>query len=238
MIMTLLTVVFIYVAMCVAICAAAPLTLSLDQSTLVVTGTNIQANCPALAGFIGGPIWGKAFTAAVVASIVGCGFSALLAIARVSYSMAKTKLFPRQFAQICMRSGVPKYALWFQFWCLVIIAISANILARTGLFPDAYTFLAEVGGFMYAFVAMLYGICIVTLRYTDPSMVRPFRVGKSGNWLVWLLALVTIGIWGYSAFFCVKFVHQAAGVIILLAGVPVYLYYKRANSRLDEDTST
>ncbi len=229
MLMTLLTVTVIYLGMCVAICAIAPLTLSADKSTLVVVGTNVQATCPALAGFIGGPIWGNAFTAAVVASIVGCGFSALLGLARVSYSMAKTNLFPRQFAQICQRSGVPKYALWFQFWCLTIIAVSANLLGHTGLFPDAYTFLAEVFGFMYAFVALLYGSCVVALRYTDPNLDRPFRIGKSGNLLVWMFALVTMGIWGYAAFFCVKLVHQIAGVVILLAGVPIYLYYKRAN---------
>ncbi len=233
MFMTLVTVTLIYVGMCVAVCAVAPLTLSTDKTTLVVVGTTVQATCPALAGFIGGPLWGNAFTAAVVASIVGCGFSALLGIARVSYSMAKTKLFPRQFAQICPRSGVPKYALWFQFWCLIIIGVSANLLGRTGLFPDAYTFLAEVFGFMYAFVAMLYGICVVALRYTDPHMDRAFRIGKSGNFLVWLVALVTMGIWGYAAFFCVKLVHQIAGVVILFAGVPIYLYYKRANSCLD-----
>src|SRR5262249_456225 len=109
----------------------------------------------------------------------------------------------------------------------------ASILSRTGMFADAYTFLAEVFGFLYAFVAMLYGICIVALRYTDPDMERPFRIGTTGNALAWIVAAVTVAIWGYAAFFCVKIIHQIAGALILFAGVPIYLYYKRANSRLD-----
>ena len=229
--MTLITVTFIYLAMCLAVCAVGPMALSADKNSLVIAGTSIQASCPSIAGYLGGPFCGNAFTAAVVASIVGCGFSAMLGIARVSYSMAKTKLFPPQFAEVCEKSGVPKYALWFQFWCLTIIGVSASLLGRSQLFPDAYTFLAEVFGFMYAFVAMLYGGCVVALRYTDPRMERPFRIGKRGNFLVCLLALITIGIWGYAAFFCVKLTHQLAGVFILLAGVPVYFYYKRVNSR-------
>lgn len=231
MFMTLITVAVIYISMCVAVSACARYSLSIDKSTLVVAGTLVPATCPGLAGLIGGPIWGNIFSAAVVASIVGCGFTALMGIARVSYSMALTNLFPRQFAQVCSRSGVPRYALWFQFWCLTVIGVGASVLGRTGLFPDAYTFLAEVFGFLYAFVAMLYGLCVVSLRYTDPHKERAFRIGKSGNVAVWLLAILTCVIWGYAAFYCVKMVHQAAGALILLCGVPIYFHYKRVNSR-------
>jgi len=232
--LTLLTVTAIYLVICISIASVAPLTLSADETTLVMVGSTVQANCPALAGAIAGPIGGNLFTAAVVASIVGCGFTALLGISRVSYSMAKTKLFPRQFAQLCPSTGVPKYALWFQFWCMTIIALAASLLSHTSLFPDAYTFLAEVFGFMYAFVAMLYGICVVSLRYSDPAMERPFRIGRQGNLLVWLVASLTVAVWGYAAFFCVNWVHQAAGLAVLLAGLPIYFYYKHANSETEK----
>lgn len=232
--LTLLTVTAIYLVICISIASVAPLTLSADKTTLVMVGSTVQANCPALAGAIAGPIGGNLFTAAVVASIVGCGFTALLGISRVSYSMAKTKLFPRQFAQLCPSTGVPKHALWFQFWCMTIIALAASLLSHTSLFPDAYTFLAEVFGFMYAFVAMLYGICVVSLRYSDPAMERPSRIGRQGNLLVWLVASLTVAVWGYAAFFCVNWVHQAAGLAVLLAGLPIYFYYKHANSETEK----
>jgi hypothetical protein len=93
--------------------------------------------------------------------------------------------------------------------------------------PDAYTFLAETFGFVYAFVALLYGFSAVSLRYTDPHLVRTFRVGRQGNGLMWILASLTILVWGYAAFGCVQWPHQVAGALILLAGIPIYEYYGR-----------
>ncbi len=226
MFMTLLAVMFIYVAMCVAVGAAAPYVLNATKATMVVAGTNVQATCPSVAGYLGGPLWGTAFTVCVVASIVGCGFGLLLATARLGYSMAKTGLFPKQFAELDVQTKVPKYALLFQFWCLCIIGIGANLLARSGILPDAYTFLAETFGFMYAFIALLYGISAVSLRYTDPHLERTFRIGKKGNSLIWILASITILVWGYAAFGCVQWPHQLAGALILLTGIPIYAYYR------------
>ncbi len=113
-----------------------------------------------------------------------------------------------------------------QFFCLTIIGIGANLLARSGVFPDAYTFLAETYGFMYAFVALLYGVSVVSLRYTDPDLPRTFRVGKKGNALLWAFACTTIIVWGYAAFGCVHWSHQLAGTLTLLAGIPIYAYYR------------
>ncbi len=225
--LTLITVTFMYVGMCIAISSVSNFVLSPDRSTLMVPGTAFQATCPSLAGMLGGPIVGNIFTGCVVASIVGCAFVALLAVARVSYSMAKTKLFPAQFALLDAKTSVPRYALWFQFWCLCIIGIGANLLSRTGVFTDAYTFLCETFGFMYAFVAMLYGICLISLRYTDPHMERAFRIGAKGNIMAWIVCLVTIAIWTFSAFFCVNWTHQVAGILILLSGIPIYLHYRK-----------
>lgn len=227
--LTLLSVAAIYLSMCFCIGIASPYVLSPDKAALIVPGTTVQANCPSLAGYIGGPLAGKIFTLCVFTSIVGCGFTALLGIARVAYSMAETGLFPRQFARLDERTRVPTYCLRFQFWCVTVIGLLANYLARTGVFPDAYSFLGDTFGFMYAFVAMLYGLCLVSLRYTDPDLERPFRIGKKGNWLAWLYALITSAVWGYAAIGCVGWKQQLTGLVITLAGIPIYYYYKRIN---------
>ncbi len=227
--LTLLSITVIYVTMCFCVSIASPFVVSGDKSTLLVPGTMVQATCPALTGLIAGPFWGQVFAACVVASIAGCGFTALLGIARVSYSMAQTKLFPKQFTALDERTQVPTYSLWFQFWCVTVIAVTANLLSRTGLFADAYAFLGYTFGFMYAFVATLYGLCVVSLRYTDPHLPRPFRIGKQGNGMVWLMALTTAGIWGYAAVATVNWIEQATGILILLSGIPIYYYYRRLN---------
>jgi len=226
MILTLAVVAIIYTSMSVSISAAAPYIIDASKSTMIVANTQVVATCPSIAGYLGGQIWGIVFTACVVASIVGCGFGNLLGLSRVGYSMAKTGLFPAQFAQLDEQTKVPKYALIFQFWCLCIIGISANLLSRSGIFPDAYTFLAETFGVMYAFVAILYGVCALSLRYTDPVMPRPFRVGEQGNMLLWCLTIFTSAIWGYAAFGCTSSNNQLAALLILLAGVPIYSFYR------------
>lgn len=225
-ILTLAAVTLFYTGMCFAVSAASSYVLSPDKTTTVIAGTNIQATCPALAGFLAGPFWGSVMTAAVVASIVGCGFSCLLTLARVGYSMAETGLFPKQFARLNSNTGVPTYALWFQCWCLCLVGIAANLAARTGLCPDAYAFLAEVFGFIYAFLALLYGFCLIGLRYTDPHMPRPFRLGKKGNGVAWVMTLFAGLVYGYAAFACTQWSHQLTALLLLLAGIPIYMFYR------------
>ncbi len=235
LILTLLSITAIYLIMCLSISVCTPYELSGDKSTLLVPGTTVQATCPALAGWLGGVLCGQFFSACVVASIVGCGFTALLGAARVSYSMAETKLFPAQFAQLDPITQVPKYSLWFQFWFISLIAVGANLVARTKLFPDAYAFLGDTFGFMYAFVAILYGFCLISLRHTDPDLARPFRIGRIGNFQAWVMALIAMSVWAYAAFVCVHWVAQLTGLVILLAGIPIFWYCKVRNRQLEED---
>lgn len=239
MILTLVAVATFYTSMSVSISAAAPYVMTANKSNMIIAGTHaagsdILATCPAVAGYLGGQIWGIVFTACVVASIVGCGFGNLLGLSRVGYSMAKTGLFPVQFAELDEHTKVPKYSLIFQFWCLCIIGIGANLLSASGVFPDAYTFLAETFGVIYAFVAMLYGVCAIILRYTDPLMPRPFRVGKQGNMLLWYLAIFTTAVWGYASFGCTSISNQLAALLIFLAGIPIYSFYRLRTSRHDK----
>lgn len=226
MMLTLLSVTAVYIAMCFCVSISSTFSLTADGAGLVASGTKAQATCPGLIGLICGPFWGHVFTACVVASIGGCSFSALMGNARISYTMSTTRLFPSQFAELDAQSRVPRYALWFQFWAVSLIGVGGNLASRSGVFPDAYTFLGETFGFMYAFVVMLYGICVLSLRYTDPEMQRGFRVGKKGNGLLWLLAVPTISLWAYAAFGCIAWPQQVAGAVILLSGAPIYLYYK------------
>jgi amino acid transporter len=230
MFLTLLSVTAIYVSMCFFVSISSPFVLSGDKSTMVVPGTTISATCPTLAGLIGGSLWGQAFTACVIASIIGCGFTVFLAVARISYSMAETKLFPKQFTYLDPQTKVPTYSLWFQFWCASLIGVGASLLSRSGLFPDAYAFLGNAFGVMYAVVAMLYGVCLVSLRYTDPELARPFRIGRQGNAMAWIMTIITVGIWGYAAIGCVSWIEQLTAVVILLAGIPIYFYYRHLNS--------
>jgi amino acid transporter len=224
---TLMAVAVIFVALCVSVCAAAPYVMSVDHKSMVIPGTAFQATCPAVATFIGGTFWGRIFTAGVIGSIFTCTFNSLLALARLSYSMSETKLFPAKFGRLDNRDLAPREALWFQFWVLSVVSIAANVAGR--LFPglDPYTFLGEVFGFLYAFLAILYGVCLISLRYTEPGMIRPFRLGKSGNLIAWIMCAVTASVYGFIAFGCAGLNQKITAVILLLCGLPVYWLYRR-----------
>jgi APA family basic amino acid/polyamine antiporter len=216
---TVATVAVVYVGMCIAVSCASPYTLSNDGSAAVVATSGTVATAPALAGLIGGRLWGAAITAGVVLSITSCAFSGLL-------SAARTGLFPGQFARLNPRTRVPQYSLVFQFVFLTVIGVGANLLSRSGAFADAYTFLGGACGFIYAVLAMLYGVCLVGLRYTDPQLPRPFRLGRSGNRLAWQLALGSAAVYAVIAFACTHWTYQLAGLAFLVLGVPVYAFYR------------
>ncbi len=225
--LTLLTVALIYISICLSICSIAPYDLS--------GNTAFQATCPSVASFIGGPIWGIVFTAGVVVSIITCTFNALLALARISYSMAETKLFPAKFARLDEKDSVPKDALWFQFWCVSVVSIAANVVATIVPHFDPYTFLGEVFGFLYSFLAVLYGVCLISLRYTDPERSRPFRIGRRGNALAWVMCITTALVYGFIAFGCSQPIHQFTAVVLVLCGLPVYWLYRRPSSNPSTD---
>jgi len=226
-ILTLLTVALIYIGLCLSICAAAPYVFSVDHKSLVIPGTVFQATCPSVATFIGGPIWGRIFTAGVIGSIVTCTFNALLALSRLCYSMSETKLFPAKFSRLDEKHSIPRDALWFQFWCVSMISIGANVIAHLVPNFDPYTFLGEVFGFLYSFLAILYGACLISLRYTEPDMERPFRIGRTGNALAWFMTIATTLVYGFIAFGCADHAQKVTAIVLFLCGLPVYWLYRR-----------
>lgn len=220
-ILTLALIAVIYIGICVAICSLVP------PDHFAGATRAFDATCPSVARFIGGPVWGTIFTAGVVGSIITCTVNVLLALARISYSMAETKLFPAQFATLDNKNAIPKDALWFQFWSIGILSVLVNIVATVIPSFDPYTFLGEVFGFLYSFLAMLFGVCLVSLRYTDSERPRSFRIGRSGNALAWTVSIITITVYGFIAFGCAQTAHQIASLILMLCGLPIYWLYRR-----------
>ncbi|HEY9776992.1 MAG TPA: hypothetical protein V6C81_24720 [Planktothrix sp.] len=136
----------------------------------------------------------------------------------------------------------PESILGHGFWGNLFHSLEMQkaheVATRGGLFPDAYAFLGNTFGFMYAFVAMLYRVCMISLRYTDPAMLRPFRIGRKGNLSAWAMTIITSIVWGYAALACVSWIEQLCGVLILFSGIPIYAYYRRLNSNSERTILT
>jgi amino acid transporter len=228
--MTVATVSFVYIGICIAISSVAVFGLTPDKTMAVVPGTSFIGTVPSIGALLGGPLMGALFTFGVVMSIVSCGFTGVLAGARTSLSMAQTGLFPQQFARLNPLSRVPDYGLIVQCLFMTGTGVGAYLLCRAGLFPDAYTFLGASCSILYGSLAMLYGVCLLSLRYTDPQLPRPFRLGGNGNAVAWIVTIISLVVYGFVSFACTQASHQIAALLFLVAGVPVYFFYRKRSA--------
>lgn len=149
----------------------------------------------------------------ILISTLGCTNSSILTAARIYYAMSKAGEFFPSAAQTHPTYGTPHKALTMQ-------AVWAVVLVLSGSF-DTLTDLLIFAAFMY-YGAITLGVMI--LRNKRPDIVRPYKT------------------WGYPVvpalfvLFCVVFVlytfyntplQSLIGLLLILSGIPFYLYFKR-----------
>jgi APA family basic amino acid/polyamine antiporter len=157
---------------------------------------------------------GEAFVAvAILISTFGCVNGLTLAGPRVVYAMARDGLFFKRMGQIHARYRTPARAL-------VLHGVVAAGLTLTGTYSDLLT--------LTAFSSLLFNILTVVglfvLRRRAPTLHRPYRaVGYP------VLPALYVAV---SAFFLVFILigdprNSGLGLVLTLAGVPAYLYWRR-----------
>lgn len=150
----------------------------------------------------------------IMISTFGCNNGLILAGARVYYTMAKDGLFFKKAATLNSAS-VPGWGLWFQcFW--------ASALCLTGRYGDLLDFVMIIVVIFY--ILTIAGIFI--LRKKMPDAERPY---KAFGYPV-LPAIYII----LASVFCIMLLKDRPdtcgwGVVIMLAGIPVY-YLTRAKN--------
>ena len=166
--------------------------------------------------------WGAAtwITLAMVISAIGSMNSSILSGARVPYAMARDGIFFRIADGIHPEYRTPGRALSFQ-------GVLASLMALTGTFEEL-TNLFIFAGWIF------YGLAVVSLfrmRRTEPEMPRPYRCWGypwvPGIFVAGALAL-TVNIW------IERPGRSSIGLLLILAGLPFYHYWRR---RTDLTTS-
>lgn len=158
-----------------------------------------------------GPIGTIIIALMIMVSTFGCNNGLILSGARVSYMMAKDGLFFKPAGNL-NAAAVPQTALWFQcglasLWCL------------SGKYGD----LLDMICFVVVIFYVLTIIGIFVLRKRQPDIPRPYKAFGYP-----LLPLIYI-VMGIS--FCVLLIIYKPGftwpgLIITLAGIPVFLLTK------------
>lgn len=151
--------------------------------------------------------------------IVGSANVNTLCDPRTYYAMAKEGYFPKLFGHLSEKHGVPTYGIMISAGMAIVLVIFNSLQDLT----DMLIFATSILNCMTVF-----GVLIMRKKY--PDIERPYKVwgGK---------VTIVITCLAYVILMVNEFVDapKAAifGVVIMLASIPVYLYFRKKNGGRD-----
>lgn len=153
----------------------------------------------------------------IAVSCFSAAATCTLSGARVYLAMAQDGVFFKRMAVIHPKWRTPAFSLIGQ-------GVWAAVLTLSGHYDDLYTYV--IFGMVLSYTLTVIGLFI--LRWKRPEIPRPYRCAG----YPWLPAIyVLIGtIWTLNTI-ATKPKDALAGAVIVLIGVPGYLYWKRANRK-------
>src|SRR5437762_2236987 len=175
-----------------------------------------------------GPPGAMIMAVAIIISTFGCNNGLILAGARVSYAMAKDGLFFRSTGTLNSK-GVPGSALVYQgMWIAFLILIRTRQIDASGTVTYGNLYNDLLNYVVFA-VLLFYALTIAgifSLRAKRPDLERPYRAfGYPVVPALYVVAAVAI--------MFVLLLYQTktagAGLVIVLLGVPVYLWLRRTS---------
>ncbi len=158
----------------------------------------------------------------IMVSTFGCNNGLILAGARVYYTMARDKLFFRRAGEL-NKNAVPGWALWAQ--CVV-----ASLLCLSG----GYGNLLDMISFVVVIFYTLTIAGIFVLRRKRPDVPRPY---KAFGYPVLPFIYIVMGISFCTLLIIYKPDFTWPGLIITLAGIPIYYFAMSGRPKTDDSAS-
>jgi basic amino acid/polyamine antiporter, APA family len=160
-----------------------------------------------------GPSGAMLVAAIVCVSTLGCNLSGLLSCSRMGYGMAIDGMFFRFAALVHPASRTP-------YGALLGLAAWSCALTISGSYEQLFTYVI----FAAVLFNVLGGFAIFRLRRTHASVPRPYRTW--GYPVVPILfVLGSLGLVVNT--FLERPVESLAGLLLMAAGVPAYVYWRR-----------
>ena len=151
----------------------------------------------------------------IAISTLGFLSQGILTAPRVYYAMARDGLFFRSVGWLSPRTGVPVVAI-------VLQGVTATVIALSGRYEQILNYVVSVDFISFGMTAA--SLFVFRARYTEsiPGLYRtPGHPYTTGLFVLTCAGIVISTIVSSPA-------NSAIGLIILLAGIPVYLYWSRA----------
>ena len=153
----------------------------------------------------------------IALSCFGAMASNTLCGARVYFAMARDGVFFQRMAEVHPRWRTPAFSLIGQ-------AVWGGVLTLSGRYDQLYTYV--MFGMILSYMMTVIGVFV--LRHKRPDIPRSYRC-TGYPWLPAIYVLIS-GAWTLNMIIT-RPTQALAGTIIVLLGVPGYLYWKRSSKR-------
>jgi basic amino acid/polyamine antiporter, APA family len=164
-----------------------------------------------------GPTAGGVIAIGVMVSAIGALNALILSYARIAFAAARDGVFFPALARVHPRHRTPGNAVLVQ-------GVVGSAFAFTGDYEHILSYFTFVEYLIFSLAVA----AVVVLRRREPLLPRPYRV--------WLYPLPPIVFLGVSTLYLVSLLATrptgtVTGIILMLCGVPFYLYWRRRSHR-------
>ena len=159
----------------------------------------------------------RLMAAGIAVSTVGFLSQGMLTAPRVYYAMARDGLFFKRVGSLNEKSRAPVTAIALQgVWASVIVLFF-------GVYGPVLNYVVSLDAVFFG----LTGAALLVFRRRDPAAVK----GMAMPGHPWTTGIFVLAFWTLALSTIVQFPKDAGmGVLLLLLGVPVYLYWKRRSA--------
>ncbi len=165
-------------------------------------------------------IGGYLMAAAILISTFGCANGITLAGARAYYAMARDGLFFKSVGKLHPRYKTPAAGL-------IVQAIWTTLLCISGTYGQLLDYI--IFAVLVFYILTILGLFV--LRFKQPDAARPYKA-FGYPYLPGLYIVMAAGI--CAALLRYKPQYTWPGLILVLVGIPVYLYWSRNASAMED----
>ena len=211
------TVILLYIAANFVYLLVLPLHGDLNGSTVLSRGIQYATDDrvgTAVMQSIFGPMGASLMAIAILLSTFGCNNGLILAGARIYYAMARDGLFFRSVGKLQPRYKMPAVSLLLQaVWtCILCLSGSYGQLLDLTMFAVIIFYILTISG-------------LFILRFTRPEAQRPY---KAFGYPVLPAVYILMALFIEVVLLRYKPQYTWPGLIIVLLGIPVYLFWSRS----------
>ena len=161
------------------------------------------------------------------------------------FAVGKAGYLP-PFFQKANENGVQKNILFFQGAIVTLLSLLFVVMPSVQSF---YQILSQLTVVLYLIMYLIMFASAIRLRYNMKDTERPYRIGKKGNALIWIIS--GVGFCGSLLAFILSFIPPAQistgsnavwySVLVIgcfvMVGVPLVIYSKRKENWKSKETS-